>query len=56
MSDRVIQIGGYITRQSRDNPYNGRIYSKKGLSPTLTQTMGTAGNCVPVIIEEYEAL
>ena len=46
----VIQLGNCMTKGKRENPNQGRVYDKKGLSPCLTSMTG--GNRQPMIIEE----
>lgn len=43
----VVQIGNCMPTQTRDNPNQGRIYAKEGLSPTLNHMNG--GNRQPMI-------
>lgn len=46
----VIQLGNCMTKGKRENPNQGRVYDKDGLSPCLTSMTG--GNLQPMIIEE----
>lgn len=46
----VIQLGNCMSKGKRDNPNQGRVYEKMGLSPCLTSMTG--GNRQPMIIEE----
>ena len=54
MCDKIIklanlQIKGRIEQQTR-------VYSTKGISPTLNSAMGHGGNCIPLflIVKEYD--
>ena len=46
----LVQIGNCMATNTRDNPSQGRIYAKEGLSPTLNHMNG--GNRQPMIIPE----
>lgn len=48
MCDKIIklanlQIKGWIEQQTR-------VYSTKGISPTLNSAMGHGGNCIPLFL------
>ena len=45
----VIQLGNCMTKGKRENPNQGRVYDKNGLSPCLTSMTG--GNRQPMIID-----
>ena len=51
---RIIQVGNYIddTHRKFKNPNRGRVYSPKGLCPTLTAMEG--GDLAPKIYENPE--
>ena len=48
---KIIQIGNVYQTQF-DNPTRGRVYSVKGLAPTIN-TCGGGGH-QPMILESYE--
>ena len=48
---KIIQIGNVYQTQF-DNPTRGRVYSVKGLAPTINTCGG--GGLQPMIMESYE--
>ena len=48
---KIIQIGNVYQTQF-DNPTRGRVYSVKGLAPTINTCGG--GGRQPMILESYE--
>ena len=51
---RLKQIGNVCPNKNRDNPNQGRVYDKEGLSPTL-HSMG-GGNLQPMVIVENKSI
>ena len=49
--NQIIQIGNVYQTQF-DNPTRGRVYSVKGLAPTINTCGG--GGLQPMILESYE--
>ena len=49
--EKIKQIGNLYSRESRDNPNQGRVYDTEAISPTLTTMKG--GNKQPFIIENF---
>ena len=47
----VKQIGNIMPNNNRDNPNQGRVYDRNGLSPTLTDMQG--GGRQPMIVDKY---
>ena len=50
--NKIIQIGN-VFKTAFNNPQRGRVYSVKGLAPTIDTFVG-GGNRQPKIIESYE--
>ena len=50
-TNKIIQIGNVYQSQF-DNPTRGRVYSVKGLAPTINTCEG--GGRQPMILESYE--
>lgn len=51
---RLKQIGNVCPNKNRDNPNQGRVYDKEGLSPTLNSMRG--GNLQPMVIVENKSI
>lgn len=45
----IIQIGNVMPTKTRDNPNQGRVYSRNGLAPSITNVSGGGGR-QPMII------
>ena len=39
----ILQLGNIMPTATRDNPNQGRVYSIKGISPTITDVSGGGG-------------
>ena len=50
-TNKIIQIGNVYQTQF-DNPNRGRVYSVKGLAPTINTCGG--GGAEPMLLETYE--
>ena len=46
--NRILQVGNFMSREGYDNPNGGRVYSGRGIAPTIC-TMG-GGNLEPKVL------
>lgn len=48
MCDKIIKLANLQTKGRIEQ--QTRVYSTKGISPTLNSAMGNGGNCIPLFL------